>query len=215
MKNKIGELFALSKKGLPLGMLAILMSAFAPHSGSAQIAVDQSNLTLDHFILNSTYTSSNYFSQSFIPTASNVAGGFVEVYSNTYPYTVTLTLWDVNPYLDNSNPLATGSTTFSTGGGVSVYWTPVAVTPGNTYFLQLSTTGQIQQIDYSTNDQYANGVLYVDNTPWWGGGLTGPDLVFKTYADVTPVPEPATYAALAGLAAFGLVVARRCHVRNG
>jgi len=176
----------------------------------AGIIVDQSNLTWNEWIYNSTYTCTpnTFFSQSFTPAMNNSAGGYVEIYPWTYPDDVMISLWDINPAINSTHPLAIGTTTITSGGGVSIYWDPVPVITGHEYFLRLQTGNTLQQTNSSRGNQYAAGALYVDTVEWWGGGMTGHDLIFKTYSDSDYIPEPATLCLL-GLGALSLLRRKR------
>ena len=198
--------------GLAMQVLMCGTSVLCLTSGTAlaSIIVDQSNTTMNEYIYNCTYTCNpnTFFSQSFTPAMNNSAGGYVEIYPWTYPDDVMISLWDINPAINSTNPLAIGTTTITSGGGVSIYWDPVPVITGHEYFLRLQTGKTLQQINTSRGNLYAAGALYVGTVEWWGGGMTGHDLIFKTYSDSDYIPEPATICLL-GLGALSLLCRKR------
>ena len=202
-------------------LFGVLIVGLHPTAATAQIVVDQSNLATTGYIINEYYTndpaSANSVSQSFIPSMNNIVGAYVEIYPTIFPDTVTMTVYDVNPAINATNPLAFGSTVINSGGGgLSIYWNPIAVTPGNTYYLRIQDSVGGNQIDLTGNavaipgiDQYPNGAMWVGTSVWSGGGYSDWDLVFKTYANASFIPEPSTYAALAGLGVLGFAAYRR------
>jgi MYXO-CTERM domain-containing protein len=141
-------------------------------------------------------------SQSFIPSASQICGAGMFLGSYWGNGDITLTIYSTEPYADggaNPVPGATGTVYGTAGGWADVSWSPVALTPGNTYYLGFTGDGAGAVTTYTSNAAYGNGDLY------WYGGNYGPsyDIVFRTWA---PIPAPGA-AALLGLG--GLVAARR------
>lgn len=143
-------------------------------------------------------------SQSFKPSANKISGA--GVYLGTYwgNSDVTIGIYYTDPYSDggaNPVPGATGTTKGGQAPGwVDVFWSPVSVTPGQTYYLAPTGPGGSGVIDYTYANTYANGDLY-----WYGSPPAQDyyDMVFRTYA---PVPSPGS-AAVLGLG--GLVASRR------
>ncbi len=142
--------------------------------------------------------------QTFKPTANKISGASVYLGKYWGNSDVTIGIYTTNPYLDGgANPVPGASGTTYGGiapGWVDVFWSPVSVTPGNTYWLAPRGPGGSGVINYTFNDAYTSGGLN-----WYGNdyGPSGYDLVFRTWA---PVPTPGS-AAVLGLG--GLVASRR------
>ena len=160
-------------------------------------------------------------SQSFTPSMNNVAGASVSI-GLLASSSVTMELWNGAPWNSSSTLLAQNLTSQvdpNNGSMVDFSWTPVAVTPGQKYFLQMLFTGQSVNdtinIAMGTTDYYPRGSLYF-------GSLAADDLdeglnwalVFTEYADTTygdppqSVPEPCTMLLL-GCGLVGVVGFRR------
>jgi len=142
--------------------------------------------------------------ESFEQAASNVSGAGIYLMP-TYGSgsgTITIDLWTMLPNQAGATRLATGSA-LAAGPGqwVDVFWNPVSVIAGATYYLAFSSTNSSLAIagDYNT---YARGQAYA------GGYQSFPtlDYAFRTYASdgaSGAVPEPATWAMM--MLGFGAV----------
>jgi hypothetical protein len=110
--------------------------------------------------------------------------------------------------------LATGTAqTESNDRWLDVFWSPVTLTAGQTYFLVFQDDRNAYGIAGDTNNPYANGNVYANSG---FGNFSGFDYAFRTYADdaTGAVPEPATWAMM--IMGFGLVggaMRRRQNVR--
>ena len=98
--------------------------------------------------------------------------------------TLTVSLYDVDPYSPAAIPLASATGSFTNGSGawVDVYWPAVAVTPGQTYWVDWVDTGAVS-ICFQGHlgfDAYTGGEFYYQGAPFF---LPGWDLTFRTWAD--------------------------------
>jgi hypothetical protein len=138
---------------LALGFACAPLSAqsidVAQHNGSEQIAgMWQDDLA-----------------QSFIPTTSNCAGvGFL-----TWPGVGGLDDIEVKLYdkLPNRGGviLAKGNALGNAGVWVDVFWTPVPVTPGVTYYIVVAANNGSMILAGSINNPYADGMAFA-NSPY-------------------------------------------------
>jgi MYXO-CTERM domain-containing protein len=168
-------------------------------AGQAALAngvIDQLNATVETYMVGS-YTQ-GFLSQTFKQTAGSICGAGVYVlnfFGNT-DY-ISLTVFDADPYFGGS-PIAgaTGVAIANSAGWVDAYWSPVAITPGQEYFLQISGLG-LTGLAGSVSETYANGSLRYFGTDY---GAFGYDMTFRTWAPI-PTPGAATLLGLAGLAA--------------
>ena len=139
----------------------------------------------------------NPLAQSFQQSASNIVGAGVFIYSSPVAGDLTVSLWDALP-TDGGNMLATG-TTGAYSGWVDVFWSEVAVTPGETLFLVIESTISSMTIAGSGPfDSYSNGHGF------YGSGFNAfdyEDYTFRTFANPVPVPAAVWLfaSALAGL----------------
>lgn len=135
--------------------------------------------------------------QSFIPDASEIIGaGFYR--TGTTSGDLTVGLYDDLPRLGGAL-LASGVSVNTSGQGyVDVFWDSLSITPGATYYLQV--TGD--NYDGSTGNLILDGSgptnPYADGQMWFTGGtntLPDYDYAFRTFS---VVPEPSA-ALLLGL----------------
>lgn len=160
------------------------------------------------------YISSLYAEQSFQQTANNISGAGVFLangFGGGLDNDVTISLWTGLPS-SNGTQLTFGTATASTNNTwLDVFWDPVAITAGATYYLGINSA--------TANGQYV--VAYGDGNPYptgvasFNGSILGPnyDLTFRTYSDTgltAAVPEPSTWAMLIlGFAGVGFMAYRR------
>ncbi|MDA0667676.1 MAG: hypothetical protein O3A50_07855 [Planctomycetota bacterium] len=115
--------------------------------------------------------------QSFIPAASNSSGAGIFMSTGFgSPETLTIELWDALPTAGGVM-MASGTGVAFPGAYFDVFWAPVAVTPGNTYFLVFSTTFTMCYAG-ATNNPYPFGQVYAN--PGFGG-FPQFDYTFHTY----------------------------------
>jgi hypothetical protein len=157
--------------------------------------------------------------QTFTPTRDNVSGAGFMLSSRDvggFSGTATVALWSGNPSDVGSIELATGALPYVTGYDFEwfdTFWSPVAVTPGQTYWLLIGGGSWGTFTLFGQPTTYANGGAYYS----WSTDRQDPytdfsgayDLTFRTYAVVT-TPEPGTWMLLgAGLLGVGGIAARR------
>ncbi len=115
--------------------------------------------------------------QSFKPVANAITGAGIFLSSNGGNGSVTISLWDKLPNAGGVQ-LASGTAASTPNSWVDVYWPPVSVIPGNTYYLVLSGTNVGNCIAGASSNTYPNGQVYANN-----GYQSFPnfDFAFRTY----------------------------------
>ena len=128
--------------------------------------------------------------QSFQQTNSNVSGAGIFLQENIGSTdNVTIQLWSDVPDTSAAVMLAEASATGTAGQWVDVFWTPVAVVPGTTYFLAFTGNTSLG-ISGDTGNPYAFGCVYANNfTPF-----ANYDYTFRTYWEDNVSLERSTWA---------------------
>jgi hypothetical protein len=137
--------------------------------------------------------------QSFVPTLSSI--GFAQFYladssPNQLGSTLFVNVWSGSLgngiLLGQSTPVTVGS--FLAGTTTFFFSNPVALTPGDTYYLQpVVQSGDSESIGIVGGQAYPNGMAYLSGAPQAGG-----DLWFR---EGTVVPEPSSLS----LAVLGFI----------
>jgi hypothetical protein len=146
--------------------------------------------------------------QSFQQDHANIAGA--GVYVDTLGALTTLDFAIYSSYGTTPSGFITSANIYVTHTGWwDVTWSPVAITPGTTYFLVLSATASNSMtVTFAPIGSYADGNALAN-----GDNFTAYDLTFRTYYDDTApssVPLPAALPLFGGgLAVIGLAGWRR------
>lgn len=146
--------------------------------------------------------------QSFQQTHSNIAGAGIHLTSiQSGTDTVTISLWDALPNQSGANMLTSASGVGTSNSFFDVFWNPVAITPGQTYFLEFTSQNNTLGIDGDTNNPYPSGQVYA-NAGF--GSFPTFDYTFRTYYDnqASQIPEPGTLTLL-GIGIAGAVFSKR------
>lgn len=128
--------------------------------------------------------------QSFQQTHDNIAGAGIKLQSGIGSSdNVTIQLWTGLPNAGGTM-LTSASATGTQGQWVDVYWTPVTVTPGTTYFL-VFTGNTTLGISGSLSNPYPYGCVYANS-----GYMQFPsyDYAFRTYYETDVAIERSTWA---------------------
>lgn len=182
----------------------------AGYAGAAPM-IDQSQVLFSTTVANFGQVD---LAQSFQQSNDNIAGAGVYVAPDDAPSLMgTISVWDALPNELGAMMLATGSGLITPGGYFDVFWTPVAVSPGVTYYLTFAAPGGGYDLGGASGNVYLLGNEFAN-----AGYVPFPnlDFAFRTYYD--PVPEPMTWllfvAGLASLSAARLVRRRASAIRS-
>ena len=116
--------------------------------------------------------------QSFIPNASDCSGAGVFMSAGLgSSETLTISLYEGGLPGQGGTMIASGTGTATPGLWFDVFWTPVAVTPGNTYYLDFSVTVSMCYAGDTANP-YAGGQVYANSGY---GSFPTFDYTFHTY----------------------------------
>lgn len=184
-----------------VALAALLVCATA---ASAADVVDQSaTLNITHIAA----FAQTDLAQSFQQSAANISGAGIFLQSDVGTTdTVSISLWDKLPNEVGAMQLASASGPGTQGSWFDVFWSPVSVTPDTTYYLAFSGNSTLGISGYAGNG-YTRGNVFAN--PGFGS-FPSYDYAFRTYASVSSVPEPESYAMLlAGLGVLGFVGKRR------
>ena len=99
--------------------------------------------------------------------------------------TVTIQLWTALPNVGGATMLAQGSAQGTPGQWVDVYWTPVSVTVGQTYYLVFTSSDSSLLIGGDLSNPYPNGNVYAN-----AGYVSWPtyDYAFRTWTRGSAIP---------------------------
>lgn len=128
--------------------------------------------------------------QSFQQTHDNIAGAGIKLQPGVGSSdNVTIQLWTALPNAGGTK-LTEASATGTQGQWVDVYWTPVMITPGTTYFL-VFTGNTTLGISGDTANPYPFGCVYANS-----GYMQFPnyDYTFRTYYETDVAIERSTWA---------------------
>lgn len=196
-----------SKRLIALVSVVLLALIIVP-STHAAIVVDQSQMTNSGTWTTLSATPSN---QSFTAGANNIAGAGIYLTDfNNGPYsgTMTLEIWD-GLSGSGGTMLASGTTSTNVNqvnSWVDIFWTPVSLSIGNTYYLRVSGN-TITGYAYGLGDPYAGGSIWRDDGYQFP---TDYDVTFRTYYDTAIVPVPSSLVLLSsGLFGIGAAARKR------
>jgi hypothetical protein len=187
-------------------MKKVQLTVFVALAGLASLAtadvIDQNQPLAESGM--SSLDDSNVSAQSFQQAANNISGAgvFIDLGNGGHTDLITIALWTTLP--DGNGVMLTSASAVATEGSwVDVFWNPVSVTPGTTYFLDFSGDS-VLVASGSVNDPYANGQVYAGPSY-----LSFPtfDFAFRTYSSDVPAPS-----VLGVLGVLGLTTGRRRRV---
>jgi len=129
--------------------------------------------------------------QSFQQTNTNISGAGIALHPGVGSSdNVTIQLWADGLPNASGTMLTEASATGTAGQWVDVYWTPVAVVPGTTYYL-VFTGNSTLGIDGDLNNPYPYGCVYAN--PGFSQ-FASYDYAFRTYYDDDTSLERYTWA---------------------
>ncbi len=148
------------------------------------------------------------FGQTFQQSNNNIAGAGLYLQEGcSSGSTLTISIYNGDP-TSIGTVIASGSTTMGAATNYDIYWTPVPVIPGQTYWMSVDMGGAtwvaaqvVASATYSLGDSFA-----VDDTntllaayTGFGGPLVPGDLRFRTYYDDEYVVQVKPVPALGGI----------------
>ncbi|HVZ17567.1 MAG TPA: PEP-CTERM sorting domain-containing protein [Terriglobales bacterium] len=181
---------------LCIGLLIIGLSL----SLSASV-IDQQDSTANTYMAGFSQTD---LAQSFTPSANTSAGAGIYLYSLEGSDGITISLWTGLPTQGGTELASATSGPVGPDQWVDVFWSPVAVTPGVTYYLVFESINNAGGIWGDLDNGYAGGMVFANP-----GYQPFPDFdyTFREYS-AAATPEPASLSLLAaGL--FGVAGLRR------
>lgn len=182
--------------------ISILAAALFANSSYAALIIDQNQANFPVYMAAFSQTG---LAQSFQQTHNNIAGAGIRLQAGVGTTdTVTLSLWDALPNQLGAHKLASSGGVATAGSYFDVFWSPTALTPGATYFLEFTSVNNTLGIAGDTSNPYAFGQVYANNF----GSFPSYDYTFRTYYETNQqVPEP-NILTLLGLGIAGALLAR-------
>lgn len=138
--------------------------------------VDQANLIDNAYMAAFSQTD---LAQSFIPAQNSICGASVYTYAGAGSNgDLTISLYSNLP--NAGGVLLASGVSVNAGSGMwaDVYWTPVSVTPGVTYYLVFTCTNGGMGLDGDVNNNYPGGNVYANGGY---GPFPGFDYTFQTF----------------------------------
>jgi len=164
-------------------------------SAGAQYQIDQNQPTGTSYIAAFSQTD---LAQSFQPgLPQSVGAGILLEPGQGSTDTVTIQLWTALPNVGGATMLAQGSAQGTQGQWVDVYWSPVQVTVGQTYYLVFTGNTTLGVLGEEDNP-YPRGYVYAN--PGYQSFVDF-DYAFRTWA-VPVIPLPGN----SGLIVLGLLM---------
>jgi hypothetical protein len=184
-----------SMKTLALALSGAVIMSVTASATAGDYILDQNQPNANVYMAAFSQTD---LAQSFQQSADNIAGAGIYLWLYGNPGNVTISLWDALPNA-GGEMLASATDTGTPDSWFDVYWDPVDVTPGETYYLVFTDDNTGMGIAGDTNNPYPYGHVFANP-----GYQPFPqyDYTFRTWA----IPAPGALALL-GLA--GLVRTRR------
>jgi hypothetical protein len=178
-------------KRLAIALSGVVIMGVAASATAGDYILDQNQPNA--FVYMAAFSQTD-LAQSFQQSADNIAGAGIQLYTVGSPGTVIISLWDALPNA-GGNMLASASDIGSPGEWIDVYWDPVSVTPGDTYYLVFEDDNTGMGIYGDTNNPYPYGHVFAN--PGYQP-FPNYDYTFRTWA--IPAPGALALLGLAGLA---------------